>query len=300
MILGAQGKLENDQKGVNVKRGLRARCEMGLWPAPAPTGYLNHPDRSKKCHIIVDPKRGHVVKQMFEKVAYENWSGRKVYRWLRSEIKFKTKGNKFLTLSNVYIILNSHFYHGTFEYPRESGNWYEGKHEPLISKDIFDAVQENMKARYVSRTESKEFAFTQIMKCGLCGSGITAYEKYKKLKNGDVNRHVYYMCTKSRDINCKNKYINEKDLITELMRIMDEIHLDELGLRKKIEHELKRYNRFRTGVLKATKEKQNVTDLDIRNYTKYILQEGSIVEKRELLLHLRSRLILENKKLSLG
>src|SRR3989344_105056 len=41
MILGAQGKLENDNKAVNVKRGLRARCEMGLWPAPAPTGYLN-------------------------------------------------------------------------------------------------------------------------------------------------------------------------------------------------------------------------------------------------------------------
>src|SRR3989338_4216350 len=53
MILGSQAKLENDQKGVNVKRGLRTRCEMGLWPAPAPTGYLNDKSRDKKCHIIV-------------------------------------------------------------------------------------------------------------------------------------------------------------------------------------------------------------------------------------------------------
>jgi len=36
MILCSQAKLENDNKSVNVKRGLRMRCEMGLWPAPAP------------------------------------------------------------------------------------------------------------------------------------------------------------------------------------------------------------------------------------------------------------------------
>ncbi len=33
MILGSQAKLENDNKMVNVKRGLRARCQMGLWPS---------------------------------------------------------------------------------------------------------------------------------------------------------------------------------------------------------------------------------------------------------------------------
>src|SRR3989344_1435903 len=38
MILCSQAKLENDNKSINVKRGLRARVEMGLWPAPAPTG----------------------------------------------------------------------------------------------------------------------------------------------------------------------------------------------------------------------------------------------------------------------
>ncbi|PIR69183.1 MAG: hypothetical protein COU47_03705 [Candidatus Niyogibacteria bacterium CG10_big_fil_rev_8_21_14_0_10_46_36] len=165
---------------------------------------------------------------------------------------------------------------------------------------MFDAVQNNLKERYVTRTEGKEFAFTQIMRCGLCGSGVTADEKFKKLKDGSVNRHVYYMCTKSRDINCKNRYINESDLIKEMSRILDVIHLDELGLRDRIDAELKRYNRFRTGVLGAKKKKESVSELDIRNYAKYLLQEGTIMEKREILMHLRSRLVLENKKLSLG
>ncbi len=46
MILGSQAKLENDNKAVNVKRGLRTRCEMGFRPGVAPTRYLS----SKKHH----------------------------------------------------------------------------------------------------------------------------------------------------------------------------------------------------------------------------------------------------------
>lgn len=55
MILGSQAKLENDNKMINIKRGLRARCEMGLWPCTAPTGYLNSNNKDKSCHLEVDP-----------------------------------------------------------------------------------------------------------------------------------------------------------------------------------------------------------------------------------------------------
>jgi hypothetical protein len=212
---------------------------------------------------------------------------------------FKTKNGRPLTLSNVYLILSNHFYHGTFEFLKNSNNWYQGKHTPLIGKDLFDAVQENIKEHYISKTESKEFAFTRLIKCGLCGSGITAEEKFKKLKDGGTNRHVYYLCTKARNIDCKNKYINEINLIKELIEIVDTIALDELGLKDKIERELKRYNTFRAGVLGVKKEKQSVTEVDIRNYAKYILREGTIVEKRELLSCLKSKLVLENRKIRL-
>ena len=52
-----------------------------------------------------------------------------------------------------------------------------------------------MKNSKLTRKENIDFAFTKIMKCGLCGSGISATEKFKKLKNGEHNRHVYYGCT---------------------------------------------------------------------------------------------------------
>ena len=112
MILCSQAKLENDNKSVNVKRGLRMRCEMGLWPAPAPTGYLNEKRIDRKGYVMVDSERAPVIKQMFEKMAYEHWSGRKIYHWLKFDMNFRSAtSNKPLTLSNIYKILQTPFYY---------------------------------------------------------------------------------------------------------------------------------------------------------------------------------------------
>jgi site-specific DNA recombinase len=87
MILGSQAKLENDNKSINVKRGLKTKCEMGLWPSVAPTGYLNSKNVDEKGKIFIDPQRAPVIKEMFERVAQKGDSGRKLFRWLK-EIKF--------------------------------------------------------------------------------------------------------------------------------------------------------------------------------------------------------------------
>ncbi|CAN5750184.1 hypothetical protein BH11PAT2_BH11PAT2_01580 [soil metagenome] len=298
MILCSQAKLENDNKSINVKRGLRTRCEMGLWPCVAPTGYLNQKRIDLKGQVIVDPERGHVIKQMFEKVAYEKWSGRKLYHWLKFDLNFKTAtGNKNLTLSNIYLILQNTFYYGVFEYPRKSGNWYTGVHTPLISKELFVQVQEQIKGNVI-RSETKEFAFTRLMECGLCGSGICADEKFKKQKNGNTHRHVYYGCTKSKDKNCKCGYVKEEALIEQFVELMDTIELDEIGIKEKITAEVERFKKFQKTLL-GTKAEIKVIDVDIRNYAKYLLKEGADVERRELLGCLRSKILLSDRSISL-
>jgi len=298
MILCSQAKLENDNKSINVKRGLKTRVEMGLWPSRAPTGYLNEKRMDRKCESILDPDRAMIVKKMFEKVGYEKWSGRKIYNWLKFELNFKTAaGNKNLSLSNIYIILQNPFYYGVFEYPKASGRWYQGKHEPLISKELYDLVQEQVKSQVV-RSESKEFAFTRLMECGLCGSGVTADEKFKKQKNGNIHRHVYYGCTKSKDKNCKSGYLNEEILIEQFVQLMDKIDIDEIGIKEKIKAEVERFKKFQQSVL-GIREKSEVKDIDIRNYAKYLLREGTVIEKRELLGCLKSKLLLLDKTITL-
>jgi DNA invertase Pin-like site-specific DNA recombinase len=300
MILGSHAKLENDNRGVNVRRGLRTRCEMGLRPGVAPVGYLNEKQSDRKCHAMVDPQRAPIIKQMFEKVGNEHWSGRKVYHWLKFELNFRTKSNHHLSLGNIYVLLQNTFYYGVFEYPQKSGNWYNGKHEPLISRDLFDKVQEQLKRNHIQR-ESKEFAFTKLIKCGDCGSGITADKKFKKQKNGNVHRYVYYSCTRSRDLHCKGGAIREEDLIIQLVKMMDRIDINELGVKKKFEEEIERYKHFKRAMFGVDKIEEKIrketNDIDFKTYAKYLLKEGSITEKRELLTNLKSWLVLKNKQI---
>lgn len=147
--------------------------------------------------------------------------------------------------------------------------------------------------------ENKEFAFTKLFTCGYCGSGISAEEKYKQLKDGTHARYIYYSCSRARDRHCKNKYIREEELITELLKIIDQMNINELGMRQKLEDEINRFNIFQKSVVGEKHKIQNTKDTDIRNYAKYLLKEGSVSEKRELLGNLRSRIIYKDKKLEL-
>lgn len=300
MILCSQAKLENDNKGINVKRGLRARVEMGLWPCRPPTGYTRYKKIDQKCECVIDPMRAPIIKQIFEKIAYEGWSGRKVYNWLRNDLDFKTEADKYLSLGNLYRVFENHFYYGRFEFPKGSNNWYNGSHQPIITKELFDQVQLQIKNQTLeSRATQKEFAFTKIMICGECGSGITADEKWKKQLNGNVHRYVYYGCTKTKNINCKNPYINEDDLIEQLKEILDDIDLNTVSMREKIAGEVKRFKKFEQMLL-GNKTPVTVKDIDIRNYAKFILQEGDINEKREFLGCLKSNITLKNKIIGLS
>ncbi len=298
MILGSQAKLENDNRGINVKRGLRTRVEMGLWPGVAPLGYLNQRDIDKKCQLVIDPLRAPLVKKIFEKVAYDKMSGRKIYNWLRFEANFYTRGNKPLTLAGVYRILNTTFYYGMYEYPRDSGNWYEGKHVPIITKELYDEAQAQIKRDNIQR-ENKEFAFTKMFTCGYCGSGISAEEKWKQLKNGTHAKYIYYGCGRGRDRNCPNKYIREEELVTEIQKLIDVLDINEFGMRQKLEEEIARFNIFRISVLGDTAVSKNNSETDIKNYAKYILQNGSRVDIRELLGNLRSKIVYKDRGLTL-
>lgn len=106
MILCSQAKLENDNRGINVKRGLRAKCEMGWRPGVAPIGYKNVIANNRISQIVLDEDRAGVIKQMFERVANKRHSGRTIKQWL-DRIGFKTKNDKSLALSKIYSTLKN-------------------------------------------------------------------------------------------------------------------------------------------------------------------------------------------------
>ena len=298
MILGSQAKLENDHKGENVKRGLRAKCEQGWRPGVSPVGYTHdkYLDKGQK-KVFLDTEKAPVIKEMFEKVAYENYSGRKIYTWLVKEKNFKTKNNKRLALSRIYIILKDTYYYGEFEYPKGSNNWYQGKHDSIITKDLYLKANANLQKPPKRFPGTKEFDFTKLMFCGNCGSGISAEEKFKKQKNGNKHRYVYYVCSRGADRFCKQKAIREEELVKQLLEIIDKIDIDEISAQDKIRKEVMRFRKFSYGVLgQETEFDKRPLEVDIRNYAKYILADGTKDDKRELLGCLRSRLEIKDKR----
>ena len=75
-----------------------------------PLGYLTNREGIKgQRKIFIDTVRAPIIKQMFEKTAYEKYSGRKLYGWLVS-IKFTTRTGKRATLNSIYTLLKNSFY----------------------------------------------------------------------------------------------------------------------------------------------------------------------------------------------
>jgi len=299
MILGSQAKLENDHKGENVKRGLRAKCEHGWRPGRPPIGYLHdkYADKGEK-KVFIDPKRAPIVKKVFEKMAHEQLSCRKIHVWLNNETDFTTRNSKKMTLSMVQRMIKEPFYYGEFEYPVGSDKWYKGGYEPIISKELYIKANEQLSRNNISRQDCKEFAFTKLIKCGHCGSGITADEKFKKLADGSVRRYVYYGCSRARNVKCTGGYIREEEMIEQLTQVIDKLDINSLGLKHQFNEEIERYYKFSKGLLGLKDTDFNKQkSIDMKNYAKYVLREGSIIEKREVLGCLESKLVMKNKQI---
>jgi DNA invertase Pin-like site-specific DNA recombinase len=302
MILCSQAKLENDNKSVNVKRGLKTKVEMGYRPNMSPLGYLHDKFAEKGARrIFIDPERGPMIKEAFHKVAYECWTGRDLKRWLDDEKQFKTRKGKKITLSMIYRLMGNPFYTGRYEFPKNSGKWFEGKHEILITKEVFDRVQENMKGNpHKTHAGSKEFGFTRIFKCGACGSGICADEKIKRLKDGTIRRYVYYGCSKKWMTGCKEPSIREEELLSQLCKMIDKIDIDELAAIERIKQEIERLQKMISslgGHAVTAKIAEMMPEIDVYACAKYILKEGTKDEKRDLINHLKTDLILQNASL---
>ncbi|MBI2610133.1 recombinase family protein [Candidatus Giovannonibacteria bacterium] len=204
-IAFGQSKYFVDNLSVNTKRGLRQKLRRGELPGYAPLGYLND---LLKHTIYKDPERFRLVRKLFELYATGNYSLKDLRKLITSAGLLSRKGN-MLSVSNIQNILSTSFYYGVFKY---NGELYDGKHEPMIAKKLFEACQKVMADRSRPKKPSqKEYPFRNLLKCGECGCAITS-----ETQKG----HNYYRCTKKKDKQCSQKYIREEVLARQ---ISDEI-----------------------------------------------------------------------------
>jgi site-specific DNA recombinase len=219
-IAFGQSKYFVDNLRENVKRGLRQKIRNGVWPGWAPVGYLNNP---KTRGIDVDLAKVGKVQKMFELYSTGEQSTISLANWAK-ENNLRGNKNKAVSVSNVQSILQNPFYTGLMRYKSEL---FEGTHEPLVAKKLFDLCQEVMGKRGKVRPDRKHsFAFLGLMKCASCGCSITA--QYAK-GNGGI--YTYYRCTKKRGA-CTERYISETMLAAQVKSFLQKVSLSSQDTQK--------------------------------------------------------------------
>lgn len=128
---------------------------------------------------------------------------------------FRSRNNsRHISKTTIEGILKSPFYYGRF---RNNGELIEGKHTPLVSKELWDRVQDRLNGKTQRKHGTKHvFTYRGFLSCGECGCSITAEKK---------KGHIYYRCTKSMG-KCGQPYIREEQLDIQLAGVFDPLRID--------------------------------------------------------------------------
>ncbi|HYK01050.1 MAG TPA: recombinase family protein [Thermoanaerobaculia bacterium] len=210
----------------NVQRGIAEKLRRGEWSWKAPLGYRNLRENADHSVIVVDEPMAAYVRRMYALAADGSYSIGRLADLARDDWKLrlpvgrsKTE-TKPLTRSGVHSILTNPFYYGAMIVKGEA---YQGSHEPLVSKEQFDLVQDALAGRRLlaDRPKRLRFKLSALMSCGHCGRRMSGFVKTKP----SGKQYVYYVCSKHLQGACPQPLVAEAKLYPELYRILSRISL---------------------------------------------------------------------------
>jgi DNA invertase Pin-like site-specific DNA recombinase len=217
-------------------KGFYGRLKQGVYPMPAPIGYLNAGAGKPK---IVDPVRGPLIREAFRLYSTGQYSLRSLAAELHRRGLRPRRGTR-ISATTLGDALANPFYYGLMVI-KKTNQSFMGNHEPLISHELFEQVKVTMSGK-VNRAASptrREFLFGRLVRCENCGRSLV----------GEMQRgHIYYRCHSSQ---CPSTVFREELLDQEVKRTITglQIHPEEIDV-------LDRYA--------AHKERQAVADKDRR------------------------------------
>ena len=178
-----------------TQKGMLEKAQQGIWPSQAPIGFVNVEGPNRKRVIIQDPGQASLVRRLFETYADGIYSLKDACKLAADlGLRHRRSGNK-LTKSALHDLLNNPIYYGDFYW---KGLLYNGCHEPIVSKELYDKVQAALNKRSSCPTgrQKHDFLLQGLLNCGYCGCAVVAEQK--------KNRYVYYHCTGNKGV-CPGK-----------------------------------------------------------------------------------------------
>ena len=190
-----------------VARGTQSKVEKGWFPHRAPEGYRN--DIAEKT-VVADGERFTLLREGWDMMLSGAHTVPQVGAFL-SQRGFRTKktrrsGGKEISRSALYRLFVNPFYMGEFAH---EGRTVQGAHTPMVTREEFQRVQMLLGRENHIQPQKRRWAFTGLIRCGVCGSLVTAERKVKQYKTSGLRReYAYYHCC-GRDCRPKTSVAEE-------------------------------------------------------------------------------------------
>jgi site-specific DNA recombinase len=187
----AAPEVENDRRALNVFVGMRRAKKEGRWMATAPKGYKNiHNEEGKP--VIIPSKDAPVFKLAFEELAKGVLNVEEVRKLCKGQGLDCSKNNFWKQIRNPV-------YCGKIQIPAykdEEAHIVQGTHEPIISVDLFEKVQDILTGRQKKKVAyhgcaKEELPLRGFLVCPRCGRKLTGSAS----TGGSGLKNFYYHCT---------------------------------------------------------------------------------------------------------
>ncbi|PTL09852.1 recombinase RecB [Staphylococcus gallinarum] len=295
-MFGLIGSIERQTLISNVKLSMNSKARSGEAITGRLLGYrLSLNPLTQKNDLVIDENEANIVREIFDLYLNHN-KGLKAITTILNQKGYRTINQKPFSVFGVKYILNNPVYKGYVRFnnhqnwavQRRSGKSDEndvilvkGKHEPIISEEIFDQVHEKLvsKSFKPGRPIGGDFYLRGLIKCPECGNNMVCrrtYYKTKKSKERTIKR--YYICSlfnRSGSSACHSNAIN-----AEVVERVINVHLNRILSQPNVIKDIA------TNVIAELKGKHNTKSnimIDIDSLEK---QKSKIKTQQERLLEL--------------
>jgi site-specific DNA recombinase len=203
-------KYDNDLRREKCVAGMKEKLLRGEWLGVPPLGYSLAAGGRKKEQVIVINENGKFIKQAFLWKLNESLPNIDIANRLK-KIGFN------ICRKRLTETLKNPFYCGFISHNMLEGKLVKGKHEPIISQEIFLTVNNDMKKNphgYVWNKRNEDLPLKHFMRCE-CGRPITGYVVKPK-------GIYYYKCNKI-GCNCNKSAIQLHEKFKDLL---GQFHID--------------------------------------------------------------------------
>jgi len=217
-----------DNLSEEVKKGQKEKIAQGWLPTKPPLGYKTVGEKGHKIHIINEDK-ALLVKEMFNLYASGNYSLKSLTEKINQEGLRGHNDNK-VSKSRLHKLLSDPFYYGKIRWKEEV---YDGNQEPLITKTLFDQVQEILRGKTTPKYNKHFYLFKGLIDCLECEGKIT-WEKQKGIIYGHCNHYR----------NCSQKiWVKDHQVEEQLLKYFDSFQIKSPRLLEWIRRALKESNK---------------------------------------------------------